>query len=211
MMFRDREDAGRRLGEALAALGPQGPVVFGIPRGGVIVASTVAQRIGAVLDVVVPAKIRAPFQPELGLGAVAEDGSTVLDEAAVRVLDVSEHYLEREIDERIAEIHRRTHLYRGDREPAAVSGRTAVVIDDGIATGWTAVCASRSVRKMGPSRLVLAVPVAPREAVGRLEAEVDEIVCLDTPEPFIAVGRWYHRFDQVTDEQVRHALQEVAR
>lgn len=211
-MFEDRRDAGRLLGESLDDLGLSDPVTFGIPRGGVVVAAEAARRIGGALDVVVPMKIRAPYQQELALGAVGPDGSTYLDEETMRLLGVSDDYLRREIDERTKEITRRTSAYRGDREPVAVEGRAAIIVDDGIATGSTAIAAARSVRKMRPRELILAVPVAPQASVARLEQEVDRLVCLIMPEPFLAVGRWYRHFDQVSDEQVKALLaQGVAR
>lgn len=207
-MFQDRHDAGRELGEALAQLDLDDPVAFGIPRGGVIVAAEVAKRIGAELDVIVPAKVRAPDQKELGLGAVTSDGTTYLDEETIRILGVTRHYLDEEIRERTGEILRRTLTYRGDREETAVAGRSAILVDDGIATGGTAIAAARSVRKRGPKTLILAVPVAPTASVSKLVAEVDKVVCLSTPEPFVAVGRWYRHFDEVTDDEVRAVLQQ---
>lgn len=207
-MFEDRESAGRLLGEALAELDLADPVTFGIPRGGVVVAAEVARLIGGELDVIVPMKIRAPHQPELALGAVGPDGSAYLDDETIRLLGVSDDYLDQEIAERAGEIGRRMIAYRGDRDPASVEGRTAIVVDDGIATGSTTIAAARSLKKMSPQRLILAVPVAPRASLARLKPEVDEVVCLATPEPFLAVGRWYRHFDQVSDEQVKEVLQQ---
>jgi putative phosphoribosyl transferase len=207
-MFSDRRDAGRQLAEALATDGVDSPVVFGIPRGGVILGLEVARRLGGLLDVIVPAKIRAPGQPELGLGAVAADGSTYLDRQTIELLGVGEDYLQREIDERRKEILRRMIAYRGDREPVALKGRIAILVDDGIATGGTAIAAARSLRSSDPEKLILAVPVAPRASLLKLEPEVDKVVCLRMPEPFVAVGAWYEDFGQVTDEQVREAIQE---
>lgn len=207
-MFRDRSEAGRALAEALAEIGVEHPVVFGIPRGGVILGLEVARRLSGLLDVIVPAKIRAPSQPELGLGAVAADGSTYLDEQTITLLGVDQEYLKREIEERRKEIVRRMIAYRGDRPPIPLEGRTAVIVDDGIATGGTAIAAARSVRASKPQQSILAVPVAPRSTLWKLENEVDRVVCLRTPEPFVAVGAWYEDFGQVTDEQVREALHE---
>jgi putative phosphoribosyl transferase len=207
-MFSDRRDAGRQLAEALATDGVDNPVVFGIPRGGVILGLEVARRLGGLLDVIVPAKIRAPGQPELGLGAVAADGSTYLDRQTIELLGVGEDYLQREIEERRKEILRRMIAYRGDREPVALKGRTAILVDDGIATGGTAIAAARSLRASEPEKLILAVPVAPRASLLKLEPEVDKVVCLRTPEPFVAVGAWYEDFGQVTDKEVREAIQE---
>lgn len=209
MIFRNREEAGQMLGESLLELSLD-PVVLAIPRGGVVVAAQVARVLGAALDVIVPAKIRAPYQPELGIGAVAADGTRVLDEDAIAVLRVTEDYLAREIELRLQEIQRRTVAYRGDRAEIELAGRDVVIVDDGIATGWTARCAARSVRNRGPKSVILAVPVAPMEGVSRLEGDCDRLVCLQSPEPFLAVGRWYRNFDQVGDEEVLAALREVA-
>jgi putative phosphoribosyl transferase len=179
--------------------------VLGIPRGGVVVAAEVARRLGMPLDVVVPRKIGAPANPELGIGAVAP-GVRVLDQPMIRRLGVSQEYLEREISNQLREIDRRSAAYRRDRAPVEVAGRIAIVVDDGIATGGTAVAASRWARAAGARRVVLAVPVAPAGAVRRLAAEADRLVVLETPEPFMAVGEWYRSFGQASDDDVVAAL-----
>lgn len=204
MRFADRTEAGEQLASALAAYDANA-VVLGIPRGGVVVADAVARRLGASLDVVVPRKIRAPHNPELGLGAVAGD-VRVLDESLVRRLGVSEEYLDREISIQVREIERRERAYRGERSPVAVAGRTAIVVDDGVATGGTAVAALRWLRSREPEHLVFATPLAPAQVVARLEREADEVVVLRSPEPFMAVGEWYRRFDQTSDAEVIAAL-----
>lgn len=204
MRFADRTEAGEQLASALAAYDANA-VVLGIPRGGVVVADAVARRLGASLDVVVPRKIRAPHNPELGLGAVAGD-VRVLDESLVRRLGVSEEYLDREISTQVREIERRERAYRGERSPVAVAGRTAIVVDDGVATGGTAVAALRWLRSREPERLVFATPLAPAQVVARLEGEANDVVVLRSPEPFMAVGEWYRRFDQTSDAEVIAAL-----
>jgi predicted phosphoribosyltransferase len=201
ILFADRADAGRRLGERLAGESLSDPVVLGIPRGGVVVAAEVARSLGAPLDVVVPRKVGAPFNPELGLGAVAP-GVRVLDERLIRELGVSAAYLDREIAEQEREIERRLAAYRGNREPVDPGGRTAVVVDDGVATGGTAVAALRWARAAGAGEVVLAVPVAPPQAMRMLESEAGRVVALSLPEPFHAVGQWYRDFDQVGDAEV---------
>ena len=205
-MFRDRVDAGRRLADALAHLEGEDVVVLGVPRGGVEVAAEVAGVRGWPLDVVIPRKVGAPSNPELGLGAIAP-GVRVLDERMIRSLHVSEAYLEDEIASQEEEIRRRTEAYRGGGAPVAVADRVAVVVDDGVATGGTAVAALRWARAAGASRVILAIPVAPREAVARLSKEADEVVALATPEPFFAVGQWYERFPQTADDEVVQLLQ----
>jgi predicted phosphoribosyltransferase len=203
-MFSDRREAGRKLGEALGAR--PGALILGIPRGGVIVARQTADVTGGELDVIVTRKLGAPVNPELGIGAVAPDGTTVLDERLVRALGVSEQYLAKEVARQVDEIHRRLDIYRRDRPPLQPSGRECVVVDDGIATGGTAEVALLSLRKQGASKVVLAVPVAPVESLARIEPHADEVVCLETPSPFAAVGQWYARFDQVSDDEVLEAL-----
>jgi putative phosphoribosyl transferase len=205
MRFADRSDAGEQLARVLAQEAGPDVVVLGIPRGGVIVAETVAHALDAPLDVVVPRKIGAPGNPELGLGAVAP-GVRVLDERLIARLHVSDDYLESEIVAQLEEIARRERAYRRDRPPLRLRDRTVIVVDDGIATGGTAVAALRWARERGARRVVLAVPVAPAGSEERLSAEADRIVVLRSPEPFVAVGEWYRRFDQTTDAEVVAAL-----
>ena len=205
MIFADRIDAGERVAKGLAHLAGSECVVLAIPRGGVIVGEVIARELEAPLDVVVPRKIGAPGNPELAIGAVAP-GIRVLDPRMVGALGVTDRYLEREIAEQEAEIERRQRAYRGGRPPQPVEGRVAIVVDDGVATGSTAVAALRWARARGAERVVLAVPVAPPQSLERLRAEADEVVVLETPQPFLAVGEWYRDFDQTTDEQVVSAL-----
>jgi predicted phosphoribosyltransferase len=206
MMFADRVEAGRRLAGALDRFEGEDVVILGVPRGGVEVAAEVARAHGWPLDVVIPRKVGAPLNPELGLGAIAP-GVRVLDERMIRQLGVTEDYLDREIAAQEEEIRRRTEAYRKGRAAAVVSGKAAVVVDDGVATGGTAAAALRWAWAQGASRVVLAVPVAPREAVGRLSKEADEVVCLATPDPFFAVGQWYEAFPQTSDQEVVDLLE----
>jgi putative phosphoribosyl transferase len=172
----------------------------------VIVAAAGARVIGADLDVMVPAKIRAPHQPELAIGAVAPDGGVWLDIAAVAALAIPDAVLDAQVSAARQEVLRRTAAFRGERTPPAIAGRFVVLVDDGIATGATITAAARSLRAQEPARLVVAVPVAPGQAVLQLAAEVDQVVCLASPEPFMAVGQWYQDFRQVGDDAVRQAL-----
>jgi len=208
VIFVDRQEAGRRMAEALADLKGEEVVVLGIPRGGVVVAAEVARAYGWPLDTVIPRKIRAPGNPELGLGAIAP-GVRVLDQRMLDVLGVSEQYLEREIAEEEREIERRSEAYRRGRPAADVKDKVVAVVDDGIATGGTATAAVRWAKGQGARKVILAVPVAPAEGVRNLSREADEVVCLETPEPFYAVGQWYQEFPQTSDEEVVQILDEA--
>lgn len=205
MRFLDRTDAGEQLAPLVAAAVEGSAVVLGIPRGGVVVAVPVAGALRAPLDVVVPRKLCAPGNPELGLGAVAP-GVRVLDERLVAHLGVTEAYLEAEIAREEAEIARRTASYRGDRPAVDLADRTAVVVDDGVATGGTALAALAWARAQGPAAVVFAAPVGPPDTVARLAEACDRVVVPVQPSSFFAVGQWYERFDQLTDDEVREAL-----
>jgi putative phosphoribosyl transferase len=204
-VFRDRDDAGRRLADAVAPRIEGPALVLAIPRGGVVVAVPVAEALDAPLDVVVPRKLRAPFNPELAIGAVAP-GVQVVDERLARMLGVDETYLRDEVERAEAEIVRRARIYRGDRPPPVLGGRTVVVVDDGVATGAPAIAALRWARAAGAEQVLFAAPVGPPDATTRLGAECDEVVLLETPPSFGAVGEWYERFGQVSDDEVRSAL-----
>ncbi len=210
MLFRDRREAGEQLAAALQAYRERRPSVLAIPRGGVVVGYAVAAALDAPLDVVVPRKLRAPGNPELAIGAVAHDGTVYLDDALASTLRVSDEYLQDEIAQQTGEVLRRMQLYRGDRPPPDLSGTTAVVVDDGMATGATMIAALRAVRAMRPDRVVAAIPVAPPDSVERLRGEADDVVCLHTPSIFYAVGQFYDDFAQTTDEEVTAILRRRA-
>lgn len=176
-------------------------IVLAIPRGGVVIGYEVAEALDAPLDVTIPRKIGAPGQPELAIGAIGDD-VVVLDDRTISYLHVRQEYITQEIERQKAEIERRWRLYRGDRPFPDVKGKTVLLVDDGMATGSTTLAAARAVREKDPGKLVLAVPVAPAESIARLRPEVDEIVVLETPEPFFSVGSWYSVFDQTSDEEV---------
>jgi len=206
-MFRDRVDAGRQLAEQLkGSVGDEHVVVLGLPRGGVPVAFEVARELDAPLDVIVVRKLGVPYQPELGMGAIGEDGVRVLNDQVIAMAMVTEDEVAAVEQLERAELERRAALFRGDRPRTSLVGRTAVVVDDGIATGSTAQAACQVVRAHGASRVILAVPVAPRSSLALLAETADELVCLATPEPFFAVGQFYRNFSQTSDEEVVEVL-----
>lgn len=201
--FADRTAAGRELGAELARRGLDGvPVVLGLARGGVEVAVEVARALDAELDVLVVRKVGHPLQPELGLGALAEDGEPVFDETGLARTGLDEDDLAEIVAAERAEARRRVEVYRGGRPPVDVAGRPVVLVDDGIATGVSARAGLRSLQSREPSRLVLAVPVASAEALEQLAGDADEEVALLVPRRFGAVSQWYERFDQTTDAEV---------
>lgn len=202
MRFLDRYDAGRQLALRLGGVRDADPVVFALPRGGVPVGHEIAAALGAPLDVVVARKLGAPLQREESIGAIAPGGVLLLDEARIAALGVARAELDRIVAEETAEMARRLRHYRGDRPPLDPAGRTVILVDDGLATGLTALAAVRSLRRDGPRRLVVAAPVCSPEAVRLLRADVDDVVCVEAPPAFRAVGLWYDDFAQTTDEEV---------
>lgn len=202
MRFRDRSDAGRQLASRLLPLRGEDVVVLGLPRGGVAVAAEVARALRAPLDVILVRKLGVPSQPELGMGAIGEGDARVINADVVRYAQVSEADIRAVEQRERAELERRIKRFRGDVPPEPLAGRTAVLVDDGIATGSTARAASQVARAQGAARVVLAVPVAPPSASTTLAGDVDELVCLETPERFLAIGEWYDDFSQTRDEEV---------
>jgi len=204
VLFSDRSDAGRKLAERLMHLAGESPVVLALPRGGVPVGFEIAKALGAPLDLVLVRKIGAPFQPELALGAVVDGGraETVLNEDLVREFQIPESYIAEESARQLEEIERRRELYLAGRASVPVEGRTAIVVDDGIATGATMEAALHATRRAHPKRLVLAVPVAPPDTIERLRPQADEVVCLAVPRLFGAIGAFYEDFLQLSDEEV---------
>ncbi|QGV77890.1 phosphoribosyltransferase [Streptomyces ficellus] len=210
MRFQDRREAGRALAARLVERQRQGrledPVVLALPRGGVPVADEIAGALGAPLDVLVVRKIGAPYNPEVGIGALVGDHPPVFDERALAILGLTPERLRAGIDAERAELRRREELYRGGRPAPDVAGRTALVVDDGLATGATARAALRAVRTAAPARVLLAVPVCSGQALTALRGEADEIVHLYQPPHFEAVGQWYDDFAQLTDDEVVRTL-----
>jgi putative phosphoribosyl transferase len=207
-MFRDRRDAGRRLARALVHLRGTAPVVLALPRGGVPVAFEIARVLDTELDLLLARKIGVPGQEELALGAVVDGAhpQLVLNEEVLTMLEPPPGYIKAAQERELAEIERRRKLYLEGRPPLETSGRTVIVVDDGIATGATVKAALRGVRRNRPSRLILAVPVAPQSSIDELASECDEIVSLETPDPFYAVGLHYADFAQTTDDEVIQLL-----
>lgn len=203
MIFRDRREAGRLLAEKLSFLkGKENLLVLAIPRGGVVVGSEVAKALGAPLDVYITRKIGAPYNPELAIGAIASDGTLILDRSLASRLGVSEEYIKVQSAREREEIERRMRRYRGSRASPDLEGKRVVLVDDGIATGATIEATIDALQKRGLEELILAIPVAPRETIDRLEKKVNRLVCLHAPEIFWAVGSFYLTFDQTTDEEV---------
>jgi predicted phosphoribosyltransferase len=205
--YADRFEAGRRLAGSLQAYADRPDVtVLGLPRGGVPVAYAVASALDAVLEVFCVRKLGVPWHRELAMGAVAAGGVRVLNEDVLRRVRVDPAEVDAVVAEESAELIRREHVYRGDRPPLDLRDRVAILVDDGLATGATARAALAAVRQLGPSRVVLAVPVAPKSALGAVSALADEVVCPLTPMLFDAVGRWYDDFSPTTDDEVRELL-----
>ena len=208
MPFEDRSDAGRRLAAALAGYRDQQPVILALPRGGVPVAAEVAAALDAPLDLILVRKIGVPSQPELAMGAVVDGGSPIIvrNEDVIRLAGIDESEFKAVCDSETAEIERRRLRYLGNRERTDITGRTAIVIDDGVATGATTRAALRATRMRDPKRLVLAVPVAPTDNLGALRDDADDVVCLEDHKCFWAIGLYYSNFRQVSDEQVIETL-----
>lgn len=207
----DRQSAGRLLAERLTDYSNRPDVVvLGLPRGGVVVAFEVAKALNVPLDVLLVRKLGAPGQEELAFGAIADGGVRVLNEDVVRAFDLSPSQIEAVVAREQAELERRGRAYRGGSPPPDLSGKTVIVIDDGLATGASVRTALRSLRAHNPARVVLAVPVAPASTCTAMNAEADEVICLMTPEPFYAIGQWYDDFSQTSDQEVVDLLSEAA-
>jgi predicted phosphoribosyltransferase len=206
--FADRAEAGRRLGEALAERGVDagGAIVLGIPRGGVVIGDEVARVLGLPLDVALAHKIGAPGNPELAIGAVGPDGSAVIDEDLARRVGATPEWLAAAVEREQHEVADRQRRFRGDRPPLDVAGREAIVVDDGVATGSTAIAVGRWLAGAGARRRILAVPVAPPQTADRLGHAYDDVLVLASPPTFFAVGEFYVDFRQVTDDEVRQLL-----
>jgi putative phosphoribosyl transferase len=208
-MFTDRTEAGKILAKALSEYKDKNTIVLAIPRGGVIVAYEVAKALNAPLDLIIPRKIGAPNQPELAIGAVTEDGTTILNRDIVQYLRVPDDYIKTEVKRQIEEIKRRIQRYLGDKPRLSIEGKVVILIDDGVATGATTRAAIASIRKRKPALIVLAIPVGPPDTVKELREDADKVICLMTPEPFFAIGQFYENFEQTSDEEVIQILNKL--
>ncbi len=208
MTFENRREAGHRLARALMKRSYRGKntLVLGIPRGGLVVADEVAKALSSALDIVIARKLRAPYQPELGIGAVVDRDHILLNEELVRTVGASQDYLNHEITFQKEEVERWSRFYRDGRPAPEVAGKTVIIVDDGIATGYTFRASLESLRQRRPRRLVAATPVAARDSAEMLRAFADEVVCLSIPASFLAVAAWYRNFDQVSDEEAAAIL-----
>jgi len=209
-MFHNREDAGRQLGEKLRELDLYDPLVLGIPRGGVVVASCIADVLGAELDVVLARKLRAPWQRELAVGSISEDGQSFSSSSADRVPGLTDEYLDDERALQMREIKRRREQFRKIRPKANIAGRSVIVTDDGMATGSTMIAALEVLRNDNPRELIAALPVAPASRVHEVKTRADHFLCLEQPIVYYAVGQFYEQFDEVTDEDVVELLSRYA-
>lgn len=208
LRFEDRSEAGRRLARLLEHLRPERPVVLGLPRGGVPVAAEVASYLEAPLDVIVVRKLGVPWQPELAMGAIGEGGTRVLNHEVVDVLGLPGRRIDDVEQQEREELHRRVEAFRADRPRVPLEGKTVLIVDDGVATGSTALAACNVAREQGAARIVVAVPVASQTAVELLAECADQVVCLGTPAGFAAIGVFYRDFTQTSDQEVRRILEQ---
>jgi putative phosphoribosyl transferase len=202
MIFKDRQEAGKVLVKELDKLNLNNPLIVAIPRGGVIIAQALAEKYNSPINLILPRKIGSPTNREVAIGAVTQDGTVILDDYLMSILGLTQEELADDIQGVIDEINRRDKVYPNIIKLDEVSNREVVLMDDGIATGYTIMAAIQSLKNRQPARLILAVPVAPEEVIIKLKNQVDEVVCIDTPEDFYAVGQFYEEFEQVSDNEV---------
>ncbi|MDO8885788.1 phosphoribosyltransferase [Candidatus Oleimmundimicrobium sp.] len=205
-MFIDRVDAGKQLAKSLVDYKGKNVVVLGIPRGGVVIAKEVAKALNAPMGLVLPRKIGAPGNPELAIGALASKDTVMINEQLKNSLRVSDNYIKEEIEKQVLEIKRRRDKYLSNRPSLDLKDKVVILVDDGLATGYTASVAIKEVQSKRPKKLILAVPVSSKDTYERLKKEVDELICLHTPEFFYAVGQFYLNFSQVSDNEVIEIL-----
>jgi putative phosphoribosyl transferase len=209
MMFLDRKDASEKLSHSLEKFKNEDVIVLAVPRGGLPIAYESIKRFGLKWDLIIPRKIGAPHNKEVAIGAVSVDGSYFINDHYVEMLDISQDYIQKEVTEQINEIKRRMKEYRGKDTFPEVKDKTVIIIDDGIATGFTIMAVIKAVKKQGAKKIVLAIPVGPRETIEEFKGIVDEVICLYLPDDFYAVGSYYLDFKQVTDEEVFQIINEL--
>ncbi|MHC4270141.1 MAG: phosphoribosyltransferase [Planctomycetota bacterium] len=207
-MFQDRKEAGRKLADRLVKYTDEkGVIILALPRGGVAVGAEIAKKIGAPLDVIITRKIRFPGEPEFAIGAIAENGKVALNDQIVKRYDITQSFLDEEICIQKAEIERRLDTYRGGKKLTFIKDKTVILVDDGVATGFTIIAAINALKEEGIKKLIVAVPVSPQDTFLKLKSLVDEIICLEIPEDFLAIGEFYYEFKQLTDEEVMQLIQ----
>ncbi len=208
MVFQDRKEAGHKLADKLKKYTDEkNIIVIALPRGGVVIGTEIAKRIGAPLDVIITRKICFPGEPELAIGAIAENGKIVLNDYIIKKANISQRYLEEEINRQKTEIERRILKNRGGKGLSSVKDKTIILADDGVATGFTIMAAINVLKNEGIKKLIVAVPVSPQDTFLKLKCLVDEIICLEIPEDFLAIGNYYSKFKQLTDEEVKQLIQ----
>jgi len=208
-MFLDRQDSGKKLSIQLEKFKYENPIVLAIPRGGIVTAYETIKKFGFEWDLIIPRKIGAPHNKEVAIGAIFLDGTRIFNEKYINILNISEEYIKNEIFEQIEEIERRLVKYKGNEKFPDVKDKTVIIIDDGIAIGFTIQAAIHSIKKHNAKKIILAVPVAPQDAISQLEKIVDEIICLIMPAEFYAVGLHYKSFQETTDEEVFSIVKEL--
>ncbi|MDG0817479.1 alpha/beta family hydrolase [Bdellovibrio svalbardensis] len=208
-VFKNREDAGRRLGESLLRFKNQNPLILAIPRGGVPIGYEVAKILKAPLDLIMVKKIGAPLNPEFAIGAVSEDSKPLLNHAVIQTYHFNRHEIEKTAQQKIAEVREQIQKLRGNKKPELIEKRVIILVDDGIATGATLFAAIQFLRTKKPAKIIVAAPVAARDTVYELQAMADDVVCLETTDDLIAVGMWYEFFNQVSDQEVIQQLKEI--
>ena len=208
VVFQDRKEAGRKLADKLAKYTDEKEIiVLALPRGGVAIGAEIAKKIGASLNVIITRKIRFPGEPEFAIGAIAENGKVALDDQIVKRYNIAQSYLDEEICIQKAELERRLIAYRDGKKLTFIKGKTVILVDDGVATGFTIIAAINALKDEGVKKLIVAVPVSPQDTFLKLKGLVDEIICLETPEDFLAIGDFYYDFEQLTDEEVMQLIQ----
>ncbi len=210
-MFIDRKDAGNKLALELKKFKDDNPIILAVPRGGIVTAYETIKKYKFQWDLIIPKKIGSPNNKEVAIGAVTSDGTYFLNEKYIDMLNITQEYIEKEVYEQTKEIKRRLKKYKGNENSPEIKDKTVIIVDDGIATGFTILAAIKSIKKHGAKKTILAVPVAPNDTVVYLETVVDEVICLLIPDEFYAVGFHYENFDQTTDEEVIHLINELRR